>query len=64
MAQAVSRRSLTAEIRLQSRVILFGICGGCSGIENFLFQSISIISLLGSLHQRSTLLGSSNNEAL
>jgi hypothetical protein len=31
MAQAVSRRSLTAEARVRSRVSQFGICGGQSG---------------------------------
>jgi hypothetical protein len=31
MAQAVSRRSLTAEARVRSRVSPFGICGGQSG---------------------------------
>jgi hypothetical protein len=33
MAQAVSRRSLTAEARIQSRVSPCGICGGQSGTE-------------------------------
>jgi hypothetical protein len=31
MAQAVSRRPLTAEARVRSRVSLCGVCGGQSG---------------------------------
>jgi hypothetical protein len=31
MAQAVSRRPLTAEARVRSRISPFGICGGQSG---------------------------------
>jgi hypothetical protein len=31
MAQAVSRRPLTAEARFRSRVSIYGICGGQSG---------------------------------
>ena len=44
MAQAVSRRPLTAEIRFRSRVSVCGICGGQSGTVTGSFQSTSVFS--------------------
>ena len=42
MAQAVSRRPLTAEARVRFRVSLFGICGGQSGNGTGFSQSTSV----------------------
>jgi hypothetical protein len=42
MAQAVSRRPLTAEARVRSRVSPRGICGGQSGTGTGLFPSTSV----------------------
>jgi hypothetical protein len=43
MAQAVSRRPLTAEARVQSRVTPCGICGGQSGTGTDFFPSTSVL---------------------
>jgi hypothetical protein len=42
MAQAVSRRPLTAEARVRSRVSPCGICGGQSGIGTGFSPSTSV----------------------
>jgi hypothetical protein len=42
MAQAVSRRPLTAEARVRSRVSECGICGGQSGTETVFPPSTSV----------------------
>jgi hypothetical protein len=42
MAQAVSRRPLTAEVRVRCRVSPCGICGGQSGIGTGFSQSTSV----------------------
>ena len=42
MAQAVSRRSLTAEARVRSRVALCGICGGQCGTWTGFSPSTSV----------------------
>jgi hypothetical protein len=42
MAQAVSRRPLTAEVRVPSRVSPCGICGGQSGNGTDFFPSTSV----------------------
>ena len=42
MAQAVSRRPLTAETRVRSRVGLCGICGGQSGTGTGFSPSTSV----------------------
>ena len=40
MTQAVSRRPLTAEAQVRSRVIPFGICGGQSGTGTGFFSRV------------------------
>jgi hypothetical protein len=44
MAQAVSRRPLTAEARVQSRVSPCGLCGGQSGIGTDFFPPSTSVS--------------------
>jgi hypothetical protein len=44
MAQAVSRRSLTAEARIRSRVNPGGICGGESGTGTGVSPSTSVFA--------------------
>jgi hypothetical protein len=44
MAQALSRRPLTAEVRIRSRAIPCGICGGQSGSGTGFSPSTSIFS--------------------
>jgi hypothetical protein len=42
MAQAVSRRPLTAEVRVRARVVSCGICGGRSGTARDFSKSSSV----------------------
>jgi hypothetical protein len=42
MAQAVSRRPLTAEARVRSRVSPCGVCGGQSGTGTGFFSELSV----------------------
>ena len=50
MAQVVSRRPLTAEVRFRSQVSLYEICGGKSGTGKGFSPSISLASIPPMLH--------------
>jgi hypothetical protein len=54
MAQVVSRRLLTAEARVRSRVNPYGICGGQSGTGTGFSLEFFGFPLSVSFHRRST----------
>jgi hypothetical protein len=51
LAQAVIRRPVTSEARVQSQVILGGVYGGKSGLGTGISLSTSVLPLSVSLHQ-------------